>query len=604
VSPLRRLAIVFGVGFGLSLSLIAQVSDTPALEQRIQSIRDHILTPVVVEGQADGPKLADRMTTLRVPGVSIAVIRDGAIEWARGFGVARVGGPPVTPETLFQAASISKPVSALGVLRLVESGKLNLDTDVNQYLKTWKVPENDFTSRAKVTLRRLLSHTAGMTVHGFPGYATTDSVPTVVQVLNGTAPANTPRIFVDTTPGTAWRYSGGGYVVAQLLLEDVTGTPFARLMRESVLTPIGMTRSTFDQPLPSARLTEVATPYRSQGQPVPGGPHVYPEMAPAGLWTTPSDLARYAIEVQRSLAGKSTILSAAMAREMLTPGMNRQGLGPQTGGSRERPYFTHGGSNDGYQCILVAYNNGDGAVVMTNSDSGGQLASDIIRTIAYEYKWPDFQPVSRKASNVDAKSFDAFVGAYQLSPTAVMTVTRDGDQLFAQLTAQPRVELLSSGDREFFARTVDAQVTFETGADGKVTRLILHQNGANPAAMRLPNDDGAKIIEARTAANRRIAEQKQDSRTEGALRRLLDEVRRGQPDYTQMSAGFANAVRQQLAQMQPVMQQLGALESVSFRGVGPAGEDIYEAKFSKGSAEVRLLLAPDGKIENGDFSRQ
>ena len=372
------------------MSLTAQVATRPsALEQRIQRIQDHIISPVIGKSAAVGPSLAEHMAALQVPGVSIAVIHDGAIEWARGFGVTRIGGPAVTPDTLFQAASISKPVSALAVLRLVESGKLNLDTDVNQYLKTWKVPENQFTAKAKVTLRTLLTHTAGMTVRGFPGYAANSPLPTVVQILKGEPPANTQRIFVDTVPGTSGRYSGGGYVVAQQLLEDVTGISFPRLMQESVLAPIGMTRSTFEQPMPASRLKEVATPYDSEGRAVPGGPHVYPEMAPAGLWTTPSDLARYATEVQKALAGKSAVLSAAMARQMLIP--NGQGLGPQTGGRKENPYFAHNGSNEGYKCYFVAYNNGDGAVIMTNGDNGARLANDIIRTIAYEYKWPDFQ---------------------------------------------------------------------------------------------------------------------------------------------------------------------------------------------------------------------
>ena len=232
------------------------------------------------------------MAALHVPGVSIAVIHDGKIEWARGFGVTRIGGPAVTPDTLLQAASISKPVTAMAVLRLAESGRPNLDADVNQYLKTWKVPTNSFTEKTKVTLRELLAHTAGVTVHGFPGYASESERPTLVQVLNGEKPANTPAILVDTLPGTTWRYSGGGFVVTQLLLEDMTGQAFPTLMRDIVLGPIGMGRSTYEQPLPQNRLAEAAMPYRQSGQPVPGGPHIDPDMAPTGLWTTPSELAR------------------------------------------------------------------------------------------------------------------------------------------------------------------------------------------------------------------------------------------------------------------------------------------------------------------------
>ena len=279
---------------------LPKYTGSSALEQRIQRIQDGLLPAVLIKGEpVQSSKLADRMAALHVPGVSIAVIHDGAIEWARGFGVMKLGGSPVTPETLFQAASISKPVAALAALRLVQSGKLDLDADVNRYLQSWKVPDNEFTAKNKVTLRELLTHTAGMTVHGFAGYASGAPGPTLLQVLNGEKPANSPAIRVDTTPGTKWAYSGGGYVIVQQMLADVTGRPFPKLMREMVLGPIGMTRSTYEQPLPAARLAEAATPYRQDGTPVPGGPHTYPEMAPAGLWTTPSDLARYAMEVQK-----------------------------------------------------------------------------------------------------------------------------------------------------------------------------------------------------------------------------------------------------------------------------------------------------------------
>ncbi len=219
----------------------AQITDThTTIEQRIQ---DSLLPPVLINGRSlssQTRKLADRMQELHVPGASVAVIHQGKIERAQGFGVTKAGGAAVTSETLFQAASISKPVTAMAVLRLVESGKLNLDHDVNEYLKTWKVPENEFTDKKKVTLRELLSHTAGTTVHGFGGYASGEQLPTLVQVLNGEKPANSPPIRVDVEPATIWRYSGGGYVITQQLLEDVAGKPFPQIMHELVLDPIGM----------------------------------------------------------------------------------------------------------------------------------------------------------------------------------------------------------------------------------------------------------------------------------------------------------------------------------------------------------------------------
>jgi CubicO group peptidase (beta-lactamase class C family) len=459
-------------------------AQTPsALEQRIQRIENGLLTATIVKGDPVATtKLTDRMAALHVPGVSIAVIHDGKIEWARGFGNTSIGGPAVTPDTLFQAASISKPVAALAVLRLVQSGKLDLDTDVNQYLKTWKVPSNPLTDRTKVTIRQLLTHTAGLTVHGFAGYASDAPLPTLVQVLNGEKPANSAPIVVADPPGAKWQYSGGGYVIAQQLLQDVTGVPFPKLMHDTVLDPIGMTKSTYEQPLPASRMAEVALPYRGNGEPVPGGPHIYPEMAPAGLWTTPSDLARYAIEVQKSLAGTSNrVLSTAMVRQMLTPGLNHQGLGPGTGGSATHPYFTHGGANEGYRCNLIGYNEGDGVVIMTNGDNGGQIANEIQRTVAREYGWPDFQLVEHTVAKVDPKVFDGLVGKYQLAPGFILTITREGDTLFSQATNQGRIQMFPESERDYFVKVVDAQVTFVTDSKDRATEPILHQGGDHPA---------------------------------------------------------------------------------------------------------------------------
>jgi CubicO group peptidase (beta-lactamase class C family) len=567
------------------------------VDARVQRIQDSIMPGTVVTGETlQTRKLSDVMAELHVPGVSIAVIHDGQIEWARGFGVTKAGGPPVTPETLFQAASISKPVTALAVLRLVQSGKLDLDTDVNQYLKSWKVPENEFTAKKNVTLRELLTHTAGTTVHGFPGYAAGAPVPALVQVLNGEKPANTEQIRVETVPGTNWSYSGGGYVIIQQVLEDVTGKPFPKIMQELVLGPIGMTHSTYEQPLPASRLREAAMPYQADGQPVEGGPHTYPEMAPAGLWTTPSDLARYAIEVQKALAGKSNrVISAATARRMLTPVMNHFGLGLGTGGSQGHAYFTHSGANEGFQCNLIAYENGDGAVIMTNSDRGGALGGEIQRTIAYEYKWPDFQPTERTLAKIDSRIFDAYAGAY-LVGRRYMTVNREGERFYAHLTGQQPVEIFPQSDHEFFLKTVDAQLSFKAGPDGKATQVTLRQNGNDQAGTRL-NDSEAKLVtESQAAAPKKFKDQTQDPRTEAALRQLLDDMRRGEPKYDLIMPSLANLLREDLPDLQGQMKQLGAVKTIAFKGVGPGGSDIYQVKFESGEMECRLMLASDGMI--------
>ena len=333
--------------------------------------------------------LADLMKAYNVSGMSIAVIENYKVVEARGYGAIEAGSKtPVTTHTLYQAGSISKPVAATAALRLVEQGKLSLDEDVNEKLKTWKVPENDFTKTQKVTLRRLMSHTAGLTVHGFPGYDVDDPIPTLMQVLNGNKPANTDPIRVDTVPGTLWRYSGGGVTIEQLLMTDVTGKPFPSLMRELVLDKVGMTDSSYEQPLPAARAAMTAGGTDSDGAEVHGRWHVYPEMAAAGLWTTPTDLAKFAIEIALSKQGKSNrILSQKITNEMLTPVMNDVGLGFFL--DKNNPgQFGHDGADRGFQAVLTMNaDTGNGVVIMVNSDNGTSLAGHVERRVAQEYAW-------------------------------------------------------------------------------------------------------------------------------------------------------------------------------------------------------------------------
>jgi CubicO group peptidase (beta-lactamase class C family) len=462
------------------------------LDQRIQHVEEDVLPPVMVVGEPRAKiKLIDRMAELNVTALSVAVIHDGRIEWARGYGVRSAGGPPVTPGTLFQAASISKTIAALAALHAVEAGDLELDKDVNQYLKSWKVPANSFTDQTKVTLRELLSHTAGMTVHGFLGYAPPAPVPTLVQVLNGTPPANSPAILADVTPGTQWRYSGGGYVVVQQLLEDVTGQPFPKFVSDSVLVPIGMKHSTFDQPLPERLLAGAAMPFDSDGKALESGPHSYPEKAAAGLWTTPSDLARYAIEVQKSLNGKSKrVISQKMTRQMLTPGLNNWGLGLSIGGSAPHQYFQHQGGNEGYRCSLVAFEDGDGAVLMTNSDNGIMLINQVIGTIAHEYGWPDLQPTMHTIAKIDPKSFDALVGSYQIGPGFILTFTREGGRFLSQATHQGKIEIFAESENQYFSKDVGAVMTFQKDAAGHVNEVILHQGNRDMHGSRLDDAEG------------------------------------------------------------------------------------------------------------------
>jgi CubicO group peptidase (beta-lactamase class C family) len=456
-------------------------SEDPALAARIARIENGLLPAVVIKGQPPAlMTIADRMAHYKVPGVSIAFFDHGQIVWTRAYGFADLASKkPVTPDTLFQAASISKPVTALAALRLVQDGKLSLDENVNAKLRTWKVPENEFTETEKVTLRRILSHSAGLTVHGFPGYAAGEPLPTLVQVLNGEKPANTDPIRVDVVPGTMWRYSGGGYVVLQALLVDVTGKPFPQLMNDLVLGPAGMTHSTYDQPLPKNLWPEAATPYRADGEPVKGGWHTYPEMAPAGLWTTPSDLARMAIEVQAEYTGKSSkILSQPMARQMLTHQFGNWGLGFGLEFPGSKPTFGHGGANEGFRCNLEAHTDtGQGLVVMTNSDSGSELTNEIFRAVSKEYAWPDYHPVEHTLIKLDPSVYTPYAGAYDIPGVGTLTVTVKPTGLYIQ--AEPfgpePIQLLPETPNQFFVLTGDITFAFDRlAATGPVYQLTIH----------------------------------------------------------------------------------------------------------------------------------
>jgi CubicO group peptidase (beta-lactamase class C family) len=340
---------------------------------------------------------------LHIPGVSVAVAVDGKIAWARGFGVKRAdAGDPVDADTLFQAASISKPVAASAALRLVDDGKLALDRPVNELLTSWQLPDSKVAKAEQVTLRRLLCHGAGLTVHGFAGYLSHEEVPQLLDVLEGAKPANSSPIVIELPPGKQMQYSGGGYCIVQQLVLDATGESFPAVMKRLVLEPLGMQQSSYEQPLPQARRKQAALGHREVPvRPVRGdGFATYPEMAAAGLWTTSSDLCRFALAIQEVLAGRRTdFLKLETARAMVTPqvaeniglGLFLQGKGPvaKDGSAGPSLFFGHDGANEGFRCNLLACREERLAVaVMTNSDGGSPLASEIVTLVQKEYGWP------------------------------------------------------------------------------------------------------------------------------------------------------------------------------------------------------------------------
>ncbi|MBZ5683937.1 MAG: serine hydrolase [Acidobacteriia bacterium] len=381
------LILVGFLGAGILAKDTAKSAQPSARLQRVEQVAVEL--PGDRADESLRLSMPELMKTFNVPALSIAIIENYKIVDAKGYGViAPDSSTPVTTKTLFQAGSISKPVAATGALSLVEQGKLSLDENVNNKLTTWKLPENEFTQTEKVTLRRLMSHTAGLTVHGFPGYDVDALVPSIVQVLNGERPANTEPIRVDIVPGTKSRYSGGGVTIEQLMMMDVTGKPFPVLMRDLVLDKIGMTDSSYEQSLPPARAAMTAGGAYGDGKPVHGKWHIYPEMAAAGLWTTPTDLAKFAIEIALSKQGKANhILSKKMTQEMLTPVKDEVGLGLFM--EKDNPgQFGHNGADEGFQALLTMNaDTGNGIALMADSDNGISVMGYVLRRVAKEYGW-------------------------------------------------------------------------------------------------------------------------------------------------------------------------------------------------------------------------
>jgi CubicO group peptidase (beta-lactamase class C family) len=404
---------------------------------------------------------------------------------AGSFGVKTAGtGEAVTPNTLFQAGSISKPVFALAVMQLVEAGRLDLDADVNEYLTSWRVPDNDGWT-PHITLRQLLSHTAGTSVHGFPGYPATGPWPTLTEVLNGTPPANTLPVVVEALPGVQFRYSGGGTTIAQQLVMDVLGQPFPRLMRELVLDPAGMHDSTFEQPLPPAMAARAATGHPWSSVPVPGGWHVYPEMAAAGLWTTPGDLVRLGSAVMRALRGRDSALGlkrgtvAAMLRPQLPDqkiGADFAGLGWFCNGEGDAFRFGHGGEDHGFIAHMRMFPNREsGAVVMINSIQGWPLPAEILAALGQEYGWPRiFDLPETIATPTDRK----YAGSYRREDGLIIHVDQSASGLALRFGKQDPVRLVASSDVAFFSSAINLRVSFERNDGGDWTTLTVSQFGA------------------------------------------------------------------------------------------------------------------------------
>lgn len=447
-----------------------------AQQQKVEhNLRNY--SPIIFADSANPTfSIYDRMKFHKVPSVSVAVINNGKVEWAAAYGLADVTEKrAATINTLYQCASISKSLNAFFIMKLVQDKKLSLDTDIRQYLKTWTFPDNEFSKGKSITLRSLLSHTAGLSTHGFRGYEKGDSIPDINTILNGVRPANSEAVKPIFAPGARFEYSGGGTVITRKIVDDNIGTNYERLIQQTVLRPLGMQHSMFAQPLPGF-IKDYATAYYADEKEVPGKYHLYPELAPDALWSTPGDLAKFIISLQQSLQNKPAVLSHATAKEMCTlalPGANTA-LGcflDSTGGEW---YFNHSGANEGYRCIYYgSFTTGKGLVVLTNSDNGGELMREIVMSVAAIYNWKGFAPETRKLVVVPDNLLDKYVGQYtSTDPALSITIVKKEGGL--QLTARnPEKMYFVANQRFFLMSSTDQYGEFVVDKDGLVQQLVV-----------------------------------------------------------------------------------------------------------------------------------
>lgn len=478
----------------LTLTTLKSFSQSPTyskeVQQRIQLVEKSLAGQVMIEGTPNWT-IEERMAFHKIPGVTIGVISNYKLEWVKGYGFAdKESNRSVTPSTLFQAASISKSLNAVGVLKLVQDKKIDLNKDINTYLSSWKFPYDSLSKGKKISVYNLLTHTAGLTVHGFPGYEITDQLPTVQQILDGEKPANTKAVRSAFEPGVRFQYSGGGTTISQLIITDVTKKPYDQYMNDNVLKPLGMNNSFYTVPPPAAKANQLATAYSFNGAAKQSKYHLYPEQGAAALWTNPGDLAQYIIETQLAYEGKSSkVLNKEMTTARLTPFQDSNaGLGVFIEKKGDSDYFQHGGSNEGFRCQYFGSldGKGNGVVVMVNSDNGGILP-EIVNAVASVYNWKGFyQPTTKKIVQVPEETLSKYVGKYQIAPTFILTIFKEGNKLRVEPTGQEKFELFAEDVNKFFLTVVDAKIEFVTGANGLVEKLVLYQNGRAMDGPKIP----------------------------------------------------------------------------------------------------------------------
>lgn len=454
------------------------------VEDLIRQTEENLLRVKYKIKDKPGTSLQERMSNYNIKGLTIAVINDYKIEWAKGYGWADVNEKrPVTPNTLFEPGSISKSLNAMGALKLVQENKIDLNADINNYLQSWKFPYDTTAHNKKITLAHLLSHTAGLGVHGFPGYFMGDSFPSIPQVLDGKRPANTQAVRSMWEPGLRYEYSGGGTMISQLIQMDLTHQAYDKYIYENVLKPIGMANSFYTQPPPFSKKQLLATGYRANGDEIKGKYPVLIEQAAGGLWTTPTDLCRYIIEMQLSAQGKSNkVLTKEMTQKMLTPYIDSNAaLGVFIDNRNGTKYFQHSAGNQGFSGMYMgSMEGGKGIAVFINADYGFGIIEELLNSVGNAYKWKGIykeEPLVEINEVVPpAKTLEKYEGLYK-EKELITIVWISNNNLWYRAGGGLASQAHFTSDSSFINLEYRTEKGFSSGTDGKIKGLIKKMDG-------------------------------------------------------------------------------------------------------------------------------
>ena len=458
------------------------------MKKRMRGVERNLLETVTIKDTP--PKkmnIQERMLYYRVPGISLAVFDNYDKEWSQTYGLKESEtDDPVDTASLFQVGGLSLPVTTLGILHFMERGDLDLDEDVNTRLSSWKVPQNRFTRKVPVTLRHLLSHGSGATLPTIPGIKQGEPIPEMRDILTGTDPAANPPLAFDFEPGTQIRPSMGGVAVAQLLLEDLAGQPFSRLMSESVLQPLGL-QNTFFDPLPEGALGRAVSGHQRDGTPLEGKWLRQAVPAASGLWSTAEDMARLGLNIIKTAMGTGTsIISSRTVRAMLTPSIGNRGLGFFIDDTGENLNINIQGKTEGFRAYMILYpQRGQGAVLLTNSVNGQFLIDEILRSISLVYEWPHFKPQIKSLYRLQPEVYQQYVGSYEVNPEYILSVSHEDYYLVIQPTGQAPTRFYVENPQTFFSTSPYIQIVFQFDDSNRVTGLILKQAGQEQRAKRI-----------------------------------------------------------------------------------------------------------------------